>query len=110
MYHTIPADIRPPPGVGLFHYPDAFNTEMAFQVRERDIATLEEMKNIAVDLEVNLLNKEVKFKVEEELTQFDSPPPLCLNSSDKIQTCSKLFENMENTCDVQISEVGSIGP
>ena len=54
------------------HYLDAFNPEMAFQVRERDIKTLEEMKNIVVDVEVNLLNRETKFKTEEELFQFDS--------------------------------------
>ena len=53
---------------------------MAFQVRERDTATLEEMQNIAVDVEVNLLNGEAKFKIEEELIQFDSLP-LCFNSS-----------------------------
>ena len=76
----MPADIRPPPGVSLLHYPDAFNPEMAFQVRERDIATLEEMKNIAVYVEVNLLKREEKFKAEEELIQFDSLP-LCFNSS-----------------------------
>ena len=78
MYHSIPADIRPPPGVALLHYLDAFNLEMAFQVGERDTATLEEMQNIAVDVEVNLLSREAKFKTEEELTQFDSPPHYAL--------------------------------
>jgi hypothetical protein len=39
------------------HYPDAFDPEMAFQLRERNTATLEEMKNVAVDVEANLLNK-----------------------------------------------------
>jgi hypothetical protein len=44
------------------HYPDAFDPEMEFRLRERDIATLEEMKNIAVDVEANLLNKREKLK------------------------------------------------
>ena len=58
----MPADIRPPPGVALLHFPDSFNPNMAIQVRERDTATLEEMKNIVVDVEINLLNREAKFK------------------------------------------------
>ena len=39
------------------------------------------MQNIVVDVEVNLWNRETKFKIEEELIQFDSDLPLCFNSS-----------------------------
>jgi hypothetical protein len=35
---------------------------MAFQLRERNTATLEEMKNVAVDVEANLLNRKAKLK------------------------------------------------
>jgi hypothetical protein len=41
VYHAMPADIRPPPGLSHLHYPDAFDPEMAFQLRERNTATLE---------------------------------------------------------------------
>ena len=58
----MPAKIKPPPGWALLHYPDAFDLEMAFQLREIDPATLEEMKNMAVDVEANMLNKEAKLK------------------------------------------------
>jgi hypothetical protein len=44
VYHAMPADIRPPPRSTHLHYPDAFDPEMAFQLRERNSATLEEMK------------------------------------------------------------------
>jgi hypothetical protein len=40
--------------------------EMTFQLRERDTATLEEMKNVAVDVESNLLYKRSKLRVEEK--------------------------------------------
>ena len=65
-------DIRPPPGLSHLHYPDAFNPEMTLQLRERNTATLEEMKNIVVDVEANLLNRKaklealMKYKIEEE--------------------------------------------
>jgi hypothetical protein len=62
VYHSMPADIRPPPGLAHLHFPDAFDPEMAFQLRERNTATLEEMKNIAVDVEANLLNRKAKLK------------------------------------------------
>ena len=61
----MPVDIRPPPGSAHLHFPDAFDPEMAFQLRERNTATLEEMQNIAVDVEANLLNKKAKLKAEE---------------------------------------------
>jgi hypothetical protein len=36
VYHAMPADIRPPPGSSHLHYPDSFDPEMAFQLRERN--------------------------------------------------------------------------
>ena len=62
VYHAIPADIRPPLGSTHLHFLDAFNPEMAFHLRERNTATLEEMKNIAVDVEANLLNRKAKLE------------------------------------------------
>ena len=50
----MPIDIKPPPGSTHLHFPDAFDPEMAFQLRERNTASLEEMQNIAVDVETNL--------------------------------------------------------
>jgi hypothetical protein len=66
VYHAMPVDIRPPPGSTHLHFPDAFDPEMAFQLRERNTATLEEMQNIAVDVEANLLNRKAKLKAEEK--------------------------------------------
>ena len=65
VYHAIPTDIRPPPGSVHLHYLDAFDPEMEFQLRERNTASLEEMQNIAVDVETNLLIKRSKLKDKE---------------------------------------------
>jgi hypothetical protein len=62
----MPADIRPPPGSTHLHYPDAFNPEMTFQLRERNTARLEEMQKVAVDVEANLLKQKTKLRAEEE--------------------------------------------
>ena len=66
MYHVIPIDIRPPPGSTHLHYPDAFDPEMTFQLRERNTVSLEEMQKVAVDVEVNLLIKRSKLKDKEK--------------------------------------------
>jgi hypothetical protein len=66
VYHSIPVDVRPPPGLAKLHFPDAFDPEMAFQLRERNTASLEEMQNIAVDVETNLLIKRSKLKDKEK--------------------------------------------
>jgi hypothetical protein len=62
VYHVIPADIRPPPRSTHLHYPNSFDPKMTFQLRERNTATLEEMKKIAVDVEANLINKRSKLR------------------------------------------------
>ena len=42
VYYSMPFEIRPTPRYALFHYPGAFDPEMEFQLRERNIATLED--------------------------------------------------------------------
>jgi len=41
VYNSILDDMKPPPGLALLQYPDAFDPYMAYQLRERDPATLE---------------------------------------------------------------------
>ena len=55
VYYSVPVNIRPPLGFTLLLYPGAFDPEMEFQLRERNLATLEEMQNIAVDVEAYFL-------------------------------------------------------
>ena len=65
MYHSIPVDVRPPLSLAKLHFPDAFDPEMTFQLRERNTASLEEMQKIAVDVETNLLIKRSQLKDKE---------------------------------------------
>jgi hypothetical protein len=46
VYHAMPVDIRPPPGSTHLHYPDAFDPEMAFQLRERNTTTRRNEKRL----------------------------------------------------------------
>jgi hypothetical protein len=57
FYHSMPVDIKPPLSFALLHYSYAFDPEMAFQLREMNTTTLEEMRNNAIGVESNLLIK-----------------------------------------------------
>jgi len=58
----MPADIIPPLGSTHLQFPDALDPEMAFHLRERNNATLEEMKMIVVYVESNILKKRSKLR------------------------------------------------
>jgi len=62
VYYSMPVEIRPTPRSALLHYPSVFDPEMEFQLRERDIATLYEMQNSAVNVEANLLIRRTRLK------------------------------------------------
>ena len=66
----MPADIRPSPGSALLHYPGAFDLEMEFQLRERNLATLVEIHNSVVNVEAHFLIRRARLK-EEEMKNID---------------------------------------
>ena len=75
------------------HYPDAFDPEMAFQLRERNTASLEEMQRIAVDVETNLLIKRSKLK-DKEREQLKS-------SEAKLQILASAMEKLMQKINIQ---------
>lgn len=77
MYNAIPLELRPPPGLALIKFPDVFYIDMAFQLRERNPPTLEDMQSVAVSVEANLLSKRARVRNErrtplkDETSHFD---------------------------------------
>lgn len=67
-YNAIHDHIKPPMGPDLIKFPDGFNPDMAYQLRERDPTTLEDMQKIAVSIEANLLTKRARKKVKKKVT------------------------------------------
>jgi hypothetical protein len=57
IYNEIPTNIKPPQGLALIKFPDVFDAEMFYQLRERNPPTLEEAKKCVVSVEENLLAK-----------------------------------------------------
>ena len=54
-YESILADVKPPLGVAKLHYADSFDNEFTLLLRERRSASLENMMDDAIEVEVNLL-------------------------------------------------------
>ena len=59
VYNAILASIKPPQGLALIHFPEGFDVDMAYQLRERDPMNLEEIQDNAHKVEANLLAKKL---------------------------------------------------
>lgn len=55
VYNYIPAHIKPPPGSSQLHYVEAFDNDFSNLLREREYASLADMKNDVVKFEVNMV-------------------------------------------------------
>ena len=90
VYNAIPADIKPPMGLALIKFPNGFDPHMAYQLRERDLATLEDMQKIVVSVEANLLAKRARTKTEKKVTIKEEA-----SSSDQVlRKLEKMFDRL----------------
>ena len=53
-YDSIPTDVKPPLGAAKLHYANAFSSEFTLFLRERIYASLIDMMDDAIQVEVNL--------------------------------------------------------
>ena len=56
--------MKSPQGLALVKFPDGFDPDMAYQIRERDPLTLEDMQRVAVSVEANLNTKMARLREE----------------------------------------------
>ena len=52
----------------MMKFPNGFDADMAYQLREREPATMEDMRKIAVSVEANLLSKRARAKAKKKTT------------------------------------------
>jgi hypothetical protein len=57
LYNAIPAEIKPPQDLELIKFPDGFDTDMSYQLREINSTTLEDMQKSTISVEANVLKK-----------------------------------------------------
>jgi hypothetical protein len=73
LYNAIPTEIKPPQGLALIKFPDEFDANMSYQLRERNAATLEDMQKSAISVEANLLAKRARQRSERRVTIKEEP-------------------------------------
>jgi len=66
IYNSIPVNLRPPPNLALIKFPNGFDMDMAYQIRERNPSTLEEMKSVAASLKLICYLKGLESEMKNE--------------------------------------------
>lgn len=101
--------MKPPPDLALHHYPDDFDSEMAYQLREWDPTTLEDMQNNAVSVEANLMIKKSQLKhekLEKRVTMKEEPSSSTnLKLDALVKTMDRMADQMINSDRTQESQV-----
>jgi hypothetical protein len=92
LYNAIPTDIKPPQGLALIKFPDGFDADMSYQLRERNATTLEDMQRSVVSVEANLLARRARQRTEKRVTIKEEPST---SSSDaKLDSLARAMEKM----------------
>lgn len=68
IYKAIPDHLRPLEGLAMMKFLDSFDADMAYQLREREPSTMEDMHKIAVSVEANVLAKRARARAEKKVT------------------------------------------
>lgn len=90
LYNAIPANIKPPEGLDFLKFPYGFDADMAYQLCEHDLTTLEDMQNNVVSVEANLLAKRERMRLEKRVSVKEEAS----NSNVKMDTLIRTMERM----------------
>ena len=92
VYNAIPADIKPPMGLALIKFPNGFNADMAYQLRERDPTTLEDMQKNAMSVEENMMTKKARMKTEKKVTIKEEASSLDVKEDNLLWKIENMFD------------------
>jgi len=96
VYNVIPQNLRPPPDLALYKFPDGFDPDMAYQLKERAPQTLADARDIAVTVEVNLIAKRNRARAERRTTFKEEPSAFDQKLDAIINGLQRLGERVEN--------------
>jgi hypothetical protein len=92
VYNVIPTDIKPPQGFSLIKFPDGFDADMSYQLRERNSTTLEDMRKSTISVEANLLDKRARQRMERRVTIKEEPSTYSYDA--KLDSLARAVERM----------------
>ena len=96
VYNSIPQNLRPPPDLALYKFPNGFDSDMAYQLRERAPQTLAYLQNIAVSVEANLIAKQNRERTKRRTTFKEEPSALDQKLDAIINGMHRLGDRVEN--------------
>jgi hypothetical protein len=87
--------------LALIKFPDGFDADMSYQLRERNDATLEDMQKSAISVEANLLAKRAHQRSERRVTIKEEPSTSTTNSKwdSMVRTLELMLERV-NVSDI----------
>lgn len=92
IYNAIPTNIKPPPDLALIKFPDGFDTDMSYQLRERNPETLEQMQSNVLSVEANLLAKKARMRNKKRVVIKEET----YTSDGKIDSLAKSVERIKD--------------
>ena len=78
--NALPPVLKPPQGSSLNKFPEGFDPKMAYQLRERDRLTLEDMQKGALAVELNPMEKRARMRNEKKVSFREESAPSTSNS------------------------------
>jgi hypothetical protein len=92
LYNAIPAAIKPPQGLALLKFPDGFDADMSYQLREGNTTTLKDMQRRVVNVEANILARMARQRTKKRITIKEESST---SSSDaKLDSLARAMEKM----------------
>ena len=67
VYHSTPSQFKPPPSSAQLQYVEAFDSEFTLWMSERRYASLADMMNDAIEVEINLTAAKEKRREEGDI-------------------------------------------
>ena len=94
-YDSIPAHVKHPPGAAQLHYANAFDSDFSLALRERRSASLADMMNEEIEVEINLMDSgKIKQKTNSERKKIKDEAQSSSSHSSDIR-----FDSMMKTMD-----------
>jgi hypothetical protein len=92
LYNAIPTEIKPPQGLALIKFPNGFDSNMSYQLRERNSTSLDDMQRSVIIVEANLLAKRARQRSERRVTIKEEPSTS--NTDSKLDSLARAVELM----------------
>lgn len=105
VYNALPRHMKPPQGMALVRYPEGFDADMAYHLRERDYNTLEDIKKGAVSVEANLIEKKARMRAEKRVTYRDDSA--ASTSDPKYDHLAKNMEKLQQMMEKMVVTVSN---